>query len=255
MKYCDQRVCVCVCVCVCQTLVSSSNSFLWLLSRWQRHKSWCVYDDWLLLPLFAVFTTLVNYTLLALHSVLFCSLAVLDPMFRHTINVLSPFNSVLCHSDWLFHGESGPRPRIDVVYPGRAWSSSRACTWHYSLHYLFLVIFIHRISHGWNIERKQQRHMNTTKIYGKTYKDHNLRVARYLLITFWYNYKIHTTSLNSYPCRTSESSFTALATNMLHSLFSDTLILPKNLHLLFSITDSAGKQLNISRHVSTTSWD
>jgi len=68
-------------------------------------------------------------------------------------------------------------------------------------------------------------------------------------------HKIHTISLNSYPCRTSESSFTALATNMLHSLFSDTLILPKNLHLLFSITDSAGKQLNISRHVSTTSWD
>ena len=40
---------------------------------------------------------------------------------------------------------------------------------------------------------------------------------------------------------------------MLHSLFSDTLILPNNSHLRFAITHSAGKQLNISRHVSTTS--
>ena len=54
----------------------------------------------------------------------------------HTMNVLSPFISVLCHSDWLFHGESCPR--LDVVHPGRAWSSSPACTWHCSLHYLFL---------------------------------------------------------------------------------------------------------------------
>jgi len=50
--------------------------------------------------------------------------------------VLSPFISVLCHSEWLFHGESCPC--IDVVYPGHAWSSSPACTWHCSLHYLFL---------------------------------------------------------------------------------------------------------------------
>ena len=28
-------------------------------------------------------------------------------------------------------------PRLDVVHPGRAWSSSPACTWHCSLHYLF----------------------------------------------------------------------------------------------------------------------
>jgi len=46
----------------------------------------------------------------------------------------------------------------------------------------------------------------------------------------------------------------ALTINMLHSLFSDTLILPNDLYLQFAITDSAGKQLNISRHVSTT-WD
>jgi len=69
-------------------------------------------------------------------SVLFCSLAVLDPRVGHTMDVLSPFISVLCHSDWLFHRESCPR--LDVVHPDRVWSSSPACTWHCSLHYLFL---------------------------------------------------------------------------------------------------------------------
>jgi len=42
---------------------------------------------------------------------------------------------------------------------------------------------------------------------------------------------------------------------MLHSLFSDTLILPKKLHMRFANTASEGMQLNIYRHVSTTSWD
>ena len=32
----------------------------------------------------------------------------------------SPFISVLCHSDWLFHVESCPC--LDVVYPGRCFS-------------------------------------------------------------------------------------------------------------------------------------
>ena len=36
---------------------------------------------------------LVNYS-----SVLFCSLAVHDPMVGHTMDVLSPFISVFCHS-------------------------------------------------------------------------------------------------------------------------------------------------------------
>ena len=44
------------------------------------------------------------------------------------MDVLSPFISVLCHSDWLFHGESCPR--LDVAHPGRAWSSSPARTCH-----------------------------------------------------------------------------------------------------------------------------
>ena len=64
---------------------------------------------------------------------LFCSSAVLDPRVGHAMDVLSPFISVLCHSDWLFRGESCPR--LDV-YPGRAWSSSLACTWHCSYDYL-----------------------------------------------------------------------------------------------------------------------
>jgi len=64
-------------------------------------------------------------------SVLFCSLAVLDPRAGHTMDVLSPFISVLCHSVWFFHRESCPR--LDVVHPGCAWSSSPACTWHCSL--------------------------------------------------------------------------------------------------------------------------
>ena len=65
-----------------------------------------------------------------------CSFAVLDPRVGHTMDVLSPFIPVLYHSDWLFHGESCPR--LDVVHPGRAWPSSPSCTWHCSLHYLFL---------------------------------------------------------------------------------------------------------------------
>ena len=59
---------------------------------------------------------------------LFCSLAVLDPRVSHTMDALSPFIPVLCHSDWLFHGQSCPR--LDVVYLGRAWPSSPTCTWH-----------------------------------------------------------------------------------------------------------------------------
>ena len=53
---------------------------------------------------------------------MFCSLAVLDPRVGRTMDILSPFIPVLCHSDWLFHGES--YPRLDLVHPGRAWPSS-----------------------------------------------------------------------------------------------------------------------------------
>jgi len=80
-------------------------------------------------------------------EVLFCSLAVLDPRVDHTMDVISPFIPVLCHSDRLFHGESCPR--LDVVHPGRAWPSSPSCTWHCSLHYIFLQttpLFLHGVT-------------------------------------------------------------------------------------------------------------
>jgi len=48
--------------------------------------------------------------------VLFCSLAILDPRVGLTMKILSPFIFVLCHCDWLFHGESCPR--LDVVKSG-----------------------------------------------------------------------------------------------------------------------------------------
>ena len=59
--------------------------------------------------------------------VLFCFLADLDPMVCHTMDVLSPFISVLCHSDWLFHGQSCPRMMLSIyavrVLPRlRAWN-------------------------------------------------------------------------------------------------------------------------------------
>ena len=54
---------------------------------------------------------------------MFCSSAVLDPRAGHTMNVLSPFISVLCHSDWLFHGEFCPR--LDVVHPRCAYGLPR----------------------------------------------------------------------------------------------------------------------------------
>jgi len=46
----------------------------------------------------------------------------------HTMDLFSTFISVLCHSDWLIHGETCLR--LDVFHPGRAWSSSPSCTWH-----------------------------------------------------------------------------------------------------------------------------
>ena len=48
-------------------------------------------------------------------TALCCSSAVLDPRVGHTMNILSPFISVLCHSDWLFHSESCPS-RLCVVF-------------------------------------------------------------------------------------------------------------------------------------------
>ena len=99
------------------------------------------------------------------------------------MDVLSPFIPVLCHSDWLFHGESCPR--LDVVHPGRAWPSSSSCTWHCSLHYLFLQatpLFPHcgganiaidvsvclsaRISQKRHVQTSQNRSLHVTRRHG-----------------------------------------------------------------------------------------
>ena len=118
--------------------------------RWLEYNRWrrsCTEANWHLGPpaalplairyvLPVLWMTSYSHIITRNFSVLFCSLAVLDPRVGHTMDVLSPFVSVLCHSDWLFHGESCPR--LNIVYPGSAWSSSPACTWHYSLHYIFL---------------------------------------------------------------------------------------------------------------------
>ena len=77
----------------------------------KRNRSLSISKLWLLFP---VSMTTKNKASI----VLFCSLAVLDPRVGHTMDVLSPFIPVLCHSDWLFHGESCPC--LDVVHPGRA---------------------------------------------------------------------------------------------------------------------------------------
>ena len=100
------------------------------------YKSRCDYAD--CADLNSIFLCTLDIPLCANHvsCPLFCSLAVLDPRVGHTMDVLSPFISILCHFDWLFHRESCPR--LDVVYPGRAWSSKPACTWHCSLHCFFL---------------------------------------------------------------------------------------------------------------------
>jgi len=86
------------------------------------------------------------HTLMSVDFYLLCSvlfLAVLDPKVGHTVYVLSPFISVLCHSDWLFHGESCPRLDVvhslvsrlswDIFWMTWSWSCglvSRSWSWH-----------------------------------------------------------------------------------------------------------------------------
>ena len=96
-----------------------------------------------------------------------------------------------------------------------------------------------------------------TKNIEKTYKDYNLAVARYLLITILLQLHKNTSESAEQLHLSYRGKFlySIVTTNMLYSLFSDALILPRNLHLIFEITVSASKQLNISRHVSIISWD
>jgi len=46
-----------------------------------------------------ILAVLLAYSIEIFIYVLLCSLAVLDPRIGHTMDVLSPFISVLCHSD------------------------------------------------------------------------------------------------------------------------------------------------------------
>jgi len=77
------------------------------------------------------------------NHVLFCSLAVLDQRVGHTTDVLSPFIPVICHSESC--------SRFDVVRPGRAWSSSPACTWHCSV-FVQQIILRSKIREGTKLQ-------------------------------------------------------------------------------------------------------
>ena len=68
-------------------------------------------------------------------SVLFCSLAFLDPRVGHTMDVLSSFISIHCHSDWLF----------DRVFLSTTWCClSRPCVVFIACMHLalFLALFL-----------------------------------------------------------------------------------------------------------------
>jgi len=108
-----KRVCVCVCCIAGAFIVVPSGQLI----ATQCDKNWKILLERNVAAAFFCWCPLV----------LFCSLAVLDPRVGHTMDVLSPFIPVLCHSDWLFQRESCPC--LDVVHPGRAWSSSPTCTW------------------------------------------------------------------------------------------------------------------------------
>ena len=104
-------------------------------ARWHSLRCHCVYAChwWRLRSLESISRHIVFWTFTS-NRHLYYALRIYIAL--NTMEVLSPFIPVLCHADWLFHGESCPR--LDVVHPGRAWSSSPWCTWHCSLHYLFL---------------------------------------------------------------------------------------------------------------------
>ena len=66
----------------------------------------------------------------------FCSSAALDRTVVHTVDVLSPFIPALCHSD--SSTESPVHVLMLSIQAVCAWPSSPACTWHCSLHGLFV---------------------------------------------------------------------------------------------------------------------
>ena len=114
---------------VCAALVRAVNSSCWLVKASRRqllNESWCVFWSNTLSPLVHSSTVFVHlfsvnnsndgedddddyrreirkiiHVQLKIVEWMFCSvlLAVLDPTVGHTIDVLSPFISVFCHSD------------------------------------------------------------------------------------------------------------------------------------------------------------
>ena len=60
------------------------------------------------------------YPYLTVHHAKFKKLSQSARFLQIVIYIPSRYR-VLCHSDWLFHGQSCPR--LNVVHPGRAWSS------------------------------------------------------------------------------------------------------------------------------------
>ena len=82
-----------------------------------------------------------NSWLESLHSghnkPLFCSV-LLPSSIRGLATTWTYFLHLSLSSVILTDSSTDSRPRLDVVNPSRAWSSSPACTWHCSLHYLFL---------------------------------------------------------------------------------------------------------------------
>ena len=125
-------------------------------------------------------------------------------MCRYTIGsvlLLSPFISVLCHSDWLFHGESCSRL---VVHPGRVWSSSHACTRYCFLHYLFLhttllflMVWPYCYFHCFDSVWQLPRYCNSIYLCAKFYEDQRFTVFSPRMRYFAHSVRIF--SLKSSP--------------------------------------------------------
>jgi len=85
-------------------------------------------------------------------SVMFCSLAILNQRVDHTMDVLSPFISVRCHSDGLFHCKSCPR--LDAVHLGHVFL---ACV-HLAL-FLALSLFPgNSLVSSWSHHKETRKH-------------------------------------------------------------------------------------------------
>ena len=104
------------CVCVCMSMVFAAGGYdnAWLPAWGLATQDWTT--SWRCVPSTLVHTWQQTTDVLwGPYGTQFYSSAALDPRVGHTMDIHSPFISVLCHSDWLFHGESSPH--LDVVHP------------------------------------------------------------------------------------------------------------------------------------------